>query len=90
MRQILGRSLTVREARGVAGGPILRVLKGEQDSETRWVMANALTIVAGPGDADEIAALLANPAYEDVHERLGQALKNLRPTRRRRPGRGAT
>jgi len=85
MRNSLARSLTVREARGVAGGPILRELKRERDSEVRFAMANALTIVATRDDADEIAALLADPGYEDVHDRLGQVLKNLRLKRRKRP-----
>jgi hypothetical protein len=42
-------------------------------------MANALAIVAVPADADEIAALVEDPNFEDVRERLTQALKNLRP-----------
>jgi hypothetical protein len=46
LRDSLARALTVREARGIAGGPILRELKRESDSEARWAMANALTIVA--------------------------------------------
>jgi hypothetical protein len=87
-RQGLARALTVLEAEGVAGGPILRELKRESDPETRWAMANALTIVAAPHDADEIAALVDDPSYADVHERLAQALKNLRPTRTRRTGPG--
>lgn len=83
LRNCLARALTVREAEGVAGGPILRELRRETDSEARWAMANALTIVAVPGDADAIAALVDDPAYADVRERLAQALKNVRPARRR-------
>jgi hypothetical protein len=86
LRQMLARALTVEEARGVAGGPIIQELKREQDSEARWAMANALTIVAAPGDANEIEALHADPAYQDVRERLGQALRNLRHTSGRRSG----
>jgi hypothetical protein len=86
MRNTLARALTVQEAEGIAAGTILRELRRETDSEARWAMANALTIVATPSDADEIAALLADPAYADVHERLGRALKNLRRARRRRSG----
>lgn len=83
-RDSLARALTVREAEGVAGGPILRELKRESDSETRWALANALTIVSAPEDAGEITALLNDPSYADVHERLGRALKNLRPANRKR------
>jgi hypothetical protein len=86
LRDALARALTVREAEGIASGPILRELKREPNpgSETRWAMANALTIVAVPADADEIAALVEDPNFEDVRERLTQALKNLRRPRRRR------
>jgi hypothetical protein len=82
LRQTLARALTVQEAEGVAGGPILRELEREQDHQARWAMANALTIVAVPGDADGIAALIDDPSYADVRERLTQALKNLRRGRR--------
>ncbi|HEY2707178.1 MAG TPA: hypothetical protein VGI95_03930 [Caulobacteraceae bacterium] len=61
LRDMLARSLTVEEAEGIAGGPILHELKREQDSETRWAMANALTIVAGPADKAEIAAMVKDP-----------------------------
>jgi len=84
MRDSLARALTVREAEGVAGGPILRELKKESHHDTRWALANALTIVSAPEDAAEITALLNDPNYADVHERLGRALKNLRPANRRR------
>ena len=82
-RQGIARALTVMEGEGIAGGPILQELKHEQDSETRWTLANALTIVAGSRDTDEIASLVADPSYADVHERLSQALKNLRGGKRR-------
>jgi hypothetical protein len=86
LRSSVARALTVLEAEGVAGGPIINELKRETDPNARWAMANALTIVAAPHDADEIAALVDDPNYADVHERLGQALKNLRPKPRKRTG----
>src|SRR5476651_856907 len=79
MRSSLARALTVEQAEGVAGGPLLRELRRETDPNARWVMANALTIVATPDDADEIAALVRDPEYKDVRSRLRQALKNVRP-----------
>ena len=82
LRHTLARALSVQEAEGLAGGPILRELRREADSMTRWAMANALTIVAVPGDADEIAALVDDPDFADVRERLAQALKNVRPASR--------
>jgi hypothetical protein len=85
IRDCIARSLTVREAEGVASGPILQELKVEQNHDVRWAMANALTIIAVPDDADEIARLVDDPAFEDVRERLSQALRNLRPPSGRRP-----
>jgi hypothetical protein len=90
LREGIARALTVQEAEGLAGGPILRELRRESDSKVRWAMANTLTIVAVPGDADEIDALVRDPAFEDVRERLTQALKNVRPTSGRRPRSWAT
>lgn len=77
IRQGIGRALAVREAEGLAGPAILRELEREQDPETRWVLGNTLTIVADRHDADRIKALVEDPRFEDVHERLTQALKNV-------------
>lgn len=90
LREGIARALTAQEAEGVASGPILRELKRESDGNVRWAMANALTIVAVPADADESAALIRDPAYEDVRERLTQALGNIRPAGGRRPRSWAT
>ncbi|HZZ89512.1 MAG TPA: hypothetical protein VFE13_14375, partial [Caulobacteraceae bacterium] len=89
-RNCLARALTVEEAEGIAGKPILQELRRETDSEARFAMANALTLVATPDDADEIAALVEDPAYADVRERLDQALGNVRPGRRKKVRRRAT
>jgi hypothetical protein len=81
-REGLARALSVLEAEGVAGGPILDELEHEREHDTRWALANTLIMVATPAEADRIAALAADPAYADVHERLGQALKSARRSRR--------
>jgi hypothetical protein len=72
------RALTTPEARSVAGQDVLRELGHEKDSENRWALANALTVVADRDDADQIRRLADDPAYEDIHERLEEALKKLR------------
>jgi hypothetical protein len=77
LREGLARTLTVPEARGMAGEVLLAELRKEADSELRWVFANALTVAADRADAVAIKAMLDDPAYEDVGERLGKALKNL-------------
>jgi hypothetical protein len=83
LRSTLARSLTTDEARGIAGGPVLRELKRESDEKARFAMANALAFIATPAEADGIQALLDDPAYADVHDRLQQAMKNIRRDQRR-------
>lgn len=72
------RALTTREARGVAGRDILDELRREVGGENRWALANALTVVAGHEDSQAIQALLDDPSYEDVSERLTVALMQAR------------
>ena len=78
IREGIIRALTVKEAKGLAGDAILNELRRETDSENRWVLANALTVVAERKNAAAIEALLADPTYEDVSERLDAAFKKLR------------
>jgi hypothetical protein len=78
IREGVIRALTTPDARGVAADAILAELHAEADSEVRWALANALTVVADQGNAAAIETLLHDPAYEDVSERLGEALKSLR------------
>ncbi|MBI3837754.1 MAG: hypothetical protein HY288_07450 [Planctomycetia bacterium] len=81
LRQGIARALTVPEARGIAGPKLLEELLATKDppgSEARWAMANALAVVADKGIIDEIRSLVADARYDDVHERLITALKNLR------------
>ncbi len=75
IREGIIRALTTPEARGLAAGAILAELHKEEDSELRWALANALTVVADQGNAVAIKVLLDDPACEDVSERLGEALK---------------
>lgn len=78
IRQGIARALTVKEARGLAGEVLLRELRrSDEDHDTRWTLANALTVAAERKDAGGIRALLDDPKYGDVHERLGQAIRNL-------------
>jgi hypothetical protein len=76
LRNGIARALTVKEARGIAAGPILRELKKpSEDTEVRWALAHALTVVAEKKDAEEIKSLINDRHYEDVRERLEKALK---------------
>lgn len=75
IREGIIRALTVKEAKGIAGGDLLNELRQETESENRWALANALTVVAERDDVPALQALLDDPAYADVSERLGEALK---------------
>ncbi|RYZ75725.1 MAG: hypothetical protein EOP06_32050 [Proteobacteria bacterium] len=77
IRNGLIRAITTKDALGIAGSTIINELRREGEAENRWALANALTVVADKSDKFEIKALLNDPAYQDVGERLGEALKNL-------------
>ena len=72
------RALTVKEARGIAGGDVLRELLHEKNDENRWALANALTVVGDKNQVTTIEALVDDPRFADVSERLKEALKNLK------------
>lgn len=72
------RALTVKEAKGVSSEDILDELQRETNEENRWALANAMTVVADRADRQAIQALLDDPAYMDVSERLTEALKQAR------------
>jgi hypothetical protein len=81
LREGIVRALTVPEARGVAGRVILSELQRPNDQSphsVRWVLANALTVVADKTMANAIESLVANDDYADVRERLTTALRKLR------------
>jgi len=81
LREGIARALTVPEARGVTGHVILADLQRPHDQSphtVRWVLANALTVVADETMADAIEGLIANDDYADVRERLTTALRKLR------------
>ena len=79
IREGIARALTVKEARGSAGGVILDELQraDEKSHEVRWALANALTEAADNGMAAEIEALVTDDRFNDVREVLKLALKNL-------------
>jgi hypothetical protein len=83
LREGIARALTVPEARGRAAQVILSELQRPYDQSphsVRWVLANALTVVADESMADEIEGLIADNDYADVRERLTTALRKLRTT----------
>lgn len=86
MIDCIARALTVKEARGTeAARLILDRLKQTQpilppvgdESEARWALANALTVIADTSMLNELQSLIADVNYEDVKERLSTAVKRL-------------
>ena len=80
MREGIVRALTVKEACGIGGHLILAELKRppeENPDNVRWVLANALTVVADKTMIEDIKTLLADPRYAEEHLILGKALKKL-------------
>jgi hypothetical protein len=76
-KEAIVRSLTVREARGIAGPAIIEALRNSQDNRQgyRWALANALTVVADRANREAIQELIEVEADSDVRERLKRALK---------------
>jgi len=79
IREGIARALTVKEARGTAARVVLDELKWltqpDEKGEFRWTLANALTVIGDKTMEDEIKMLIADDRYQDVHERLQEALK---------------
>jgi hypothetical protein len=81
LREGIVRALTVKEARRIAGAVLLQELISRKDaygSETRWTLANALTVASDETMRDTIEAMISDRHYDDVRERLETALKSLR------------
>lgn len=80
IREGIARALTVAEARGPVARVILTELRRppkQSPRAVRWALANALTVAADSGMADDIRKLIIDPCYEDVRKPLKLALKNL-------------
>lgn len=76
VREGIARALAVREARGLAGGPIVETLREEGlGKQLRWALANTLTVVADRANRDGIKEILAIEENKDVTDRLNRALK---------------
>jgi hypothetical protein len=83
LREGIARALTVPESRGTVGPIILAELQRPRDElphALRWVLANALTVVADESMAGAIENLIADNQYADVRERLETVLRRLTAT----------
>ena len=58
------RALTIQKARGIAGAPLLALFRESRlDADLRWVVGNALSVVATKSEVSEIVDLLEDRAY---------------------------
>lgn len=89
----IARALTVKEACGPQAREILEKLQrldflestpAEPRSDARWCLANALVVVGDASMVEEIKALIADPRYANVHNRLKDALKHCERLARRK------
>ena len=81
VREALVRALSIREARGVAAGPLLREMRraaaaGEPDTY-RWVVGNALGMVATADDRDELEEVALDVAHGTARQEVVEALARL-------------
>jgi hypothetical protein len=84
LREQLARCLTVPEARGAPAHVVLAELRSRKDpidSQERWALANALTVLADKSMTATIESLLADPASADIRDRLEAALRRCRRQR---------
>ena len=79
--EVIVRSLTVREARGIAGKALLRkfVEFGHKDIESRigglqWSIGNALSVVADDGLSEELLHVVSDRSYGRTREMIAIAL----------------
>lgn len=86
IREGIARALTVKEARGIAGYEVLDELKrraNESPDEARWMLANALTVIADASMIDDIKRLLEDSRYTPERGVLRRALKKASAKQRR-------
>jgi HEAT repeat protein len=71
------RALTVQPARGLVGQQLIKLFKEELDNNLRWVIGNALSVVATEGDLEQVLGLLVNSSYGETRSMLVHAIARL-------------
>lgn len=69
------RALTAPEARGKAATKLIKLFIDKNDPSFRWVVANALSVVAGEDDYSAIVLLWRDRSYGKAREMLAEALR---------------
>lgn len=74
MREGLVRALTIRAARPAAFPVLVHEFRTTEDDIYRWVVGNALSVVADASAYDELVAIILDRRYGWGRERLVEAL----------------
>lgn len=72
------RALTIKHARGKAGKKLLKMFRGEKNKDLRWVIGNALSVVAAPDDTEEVVDLLRDVRFGESRSELTHAVGRLK------------
>ena len=84
LREMLVRSLSVPKARGVAGPQLVDEFRQVEDPTglgARWVIANALSVVADESIFDDLVELASDPSYGRGREMLMLAIAQTKDAR---------
>ncbi len=81
VRESIVRSLTIKAARPAAAPALVQEFQREQPSEFRWVVGNALSVVADDSVFDSIVELVRDKRHAKAREMLAPALANMKDPR---------
>jgi hypothetical protein len=81
VRESITRALSVPWARPVAIRPMLDEFHGTDDEVHRWVVGNALSVVADDSAFDELVRIVREPRYGKAREMVAVALGNMKKRR---------
>jgi hypothetical protein len=79
-REGIVRALSVEAARGVASAVLLEAFEQEQDADVRWVIGNALSVVATEAETAAVDRLLKDASLGEARNMLTHAVARLRGT----------
>lgn len=77
VREGIVRALSVPAARGVASPALISAFEQEQDAQLKWVIGNALSVVADEPSVAEIARIARNPRHGEARQMLLLALSRI-------------
>jgi len=82
--EALVRALTVKEARGLAGRPLVQLFRSrphEENNSLKWAIGNALSVVADESLLDDIITLVTDRQHGRSRQMLAEALGTMKSAR---------